>query len=164
MPTVTATYGDLDKARQAMAALERTGVGSDAISLEGRPAARAAAEHDTSRRDRHVAAQVGGRVLLGGVIGAMIGAIVGALVGWLVFDSFGALLGSLLAGAVAGGAVGGAIGGYGTAAVSEDWELTHEDEPNGPVRLRVHSTDAEEVERAAGVLADRNPVSLDRSD
>ena len=164
MPTVTATYGDLDQARQAMTALERTGVGSDAISLEGRPVARATAEHDTSRRDRHVAAQVGGRALLGGVVGALIGAAIGALIGWLAFDSFGALLGSLVAGAVAGGAMGGAIGGYGTPAVSEDWELTHEPEPDGPVQLRVHSADADEIERAADVLADRNPVSMDRSD
>ena len=67
-----------------------------------------------------------------------------------------------MAGAVAGGAVGGAIGGYGTPAVSEDWELTHEPEPDGPVRLRVHSADADEIERAAGVLAKRNPVALER--
>jgi hypothetical protein len=163
MPDIIATYRTLDDARQAMAALERGGVGSDAISLEGRPVARAAVETDTSSRDRHVAAQVGSRALLGGVLGGLVGAVIGGVVGWLVFSSLGPILGSALAGAIAGGAVGGAVGGYGTPAESEDWELTHEAEPDGPVRIRVRSEDFDELDRAAQVLAAKRPLDLRRA-
>lgn len=157
-----ATYRDLDDARQAMTALERGGVGSDAISLEGRQAARAAMETDTSERDRHVAAQVGSRALLTGAIGTVIGAVLGGVVGWLAFGTFGPILGSALAGAIAGGAVGAAIGGYGTPAVSEDWELTHEPE-EGPVRVRVRSEDHDELDRAAELLKAKRPLDLRRA-
>jgi outer membrane lipoprotein SlyB len=163
MPDIIATYRNLDEARRAMAALERGGVGSDAISLEGRQAARAAVETDTSRRDRHVAAQVGSRALLGGVLGALLGAVVGVVVGWLVFGSFGPILGSALAGAIAGAAVGGAVGGYGTPAESEDWELTHQAEPDEPVRVRVRSDDLHELDQAAQVLAAKRPLDLRRA-
>ena len=160
MPDIVATYRDLDDARGAMTALERKGVGSDAISLEGRQAARAAVEMDTSRRDRHVAAQVGGRALLGAFLGAFLGAVIGGVVGWLVFGSFGPILGSAVAGAMAGGAVGVALGGYGTPAVSEDWELTHEPEP-GTVRVEVRSDDPQELERAAAVLREADALSVE---
>jgi outer membrane lipoprotein SlyB len=163
MPDVIATYRDLDHAREAMTALERGGVGSDAVSLEGRQVARAAAELDTSRRDRHVAAQVGSRVLLGGILGSAVGAVIGGLVGWLAFGSFGPILASLLAGAIAGGAVGGAVGGYGAPAENEEWELTHEAEPPGSVRVRVSSDDLEELDRAAKVLAAKRPLDLRRA-
>jgi outer membrane lipoprotein SlyB len=162
MPDIVATYRDLDDARGAMTALERKGVGSDAISLEGQQAARAAVETDTSRRDRHVAAEVGGRALQGAFLGAFLGAVIGGVVGWLVFGSFGPILGSAVAGAMAGGAVGVALGGYGTPAVSEDWELTHEAEPDGTVRVRVRSDDHDELDRAAQVLAAKRPLDLRR--
>jgi hypothetical protein len=163
MPEVIATYETLDRAREAMSALERGGVGSDAVSLEGGAAARAAAETDTSRRDRRVAGQVGNRVLLGVLGGAAIGAGIGLLVGWIAFGSFGPILGSAIAGAIAGGVVGGAVGGYGTPAESEEWELTHESEPPGSVTVRVRSEDLAELDRAAQVLAKGRPVDLRRA-
>jgi hypothetical protein len=161
VPDVIATYQDLDRAREAMSALERKGVGSDAISLEGQRAERAAARHDTSRRDRRVVGQVGKRALFGGVLGAALGAVIGGIVGWLAFGSFGPILGAAVAGAIAGGAVGGALGGYGTPAVSEEWELTHEAAPDGAVRIRVRSDDPEELERAAQVLEEKRPIALE---
>jgi outer membrane lipoprotein SlyB len=163
MPDVIATYRNMDAAREAMAALERGGVGSDAISLEGRRVARAAVETDTSRRDRHVAAQVGSRVLAIGIVGAVVGAVIGGLVGWVAFGTFGPILGSAVAGAVAGGVVGGAIGGYGTPAETEEWELTHQDELDGPVRIRVRSDDHGELDRAAQALAAKHPMDLKRA-
>jgi hypothetical protein len=163
MPDVIATYGDLDLAREAMTALERKGVGSDAISLEGRQAREAAAEHDTSRRDRHMAAQVGSRALIGGLVGAAIGAGIGLLVGWLAFGSFGPVLGSAVAAAIGGGAVGGFIGGYGSQAQTDSWELTHEVEPDGRVVVRVRSNDPAELDRAVEVLQGKRPISLERT-
>jgi outer membrane lipoprotein SlyB len=163
MPEVIATYENLDRAREAMSALERGGVGSDAVSLEGGAAARASAETDTSRRDRRVAAQVGSRVLIGVLGGAALGAGIGLLVGWVAFGSFSAILGSAIAGAIAGGVVGGAVGGYGTPAQSEEWELTHEPESRGSVRVRVRSDDLTELDRAAQVLITGRPVDLRRA-
>jgi outer membrane lipoprotein SlyB len=162
MPDVIATYRDLDDARAALTALERGGVGSDAISLEGEPVARAAVEADTSSRDRRMAAQVGGRALLGAVLGSALGALIGGMIAWLVFGSLGPILGSAVAGAIGGGAVGVALAGYGTPAVSEDWELTHEEEPGGNVRVRVRSEDRAELDRAAQVMASKHPLDLRR--
>lgn len=111
MPDVIATYRDLDHARQAMTALERGGVGSDAISVEGEQVARAATERDTSARDDRVTTQVGSRAIVGGVIGVLVGVLIGTGAGWLLFGSFAPILATTIAGGIAGGAVGGFLGG-----------------------------------------------------
>lgn len=163
MPEIIATYRDLDRAREAMTALERRGVGSDAVSLEGGAPARAAAEHDTSRRDGRMVAQVGKRAFMGIAVGSVLGAVLAGVIGLLVFGSLWPVVGSAIAGGIAGGALGLALAGYGTPAVSEEWELTHEDEPGGDVRVRVRSDEPDELERAAEVLRDKDAVSIERA-
>jgi outer membrane lipoprotein SlyB len=150
---IVATFRDMDRARSAMAALERHGVGSDAISLVGSGPARAATEEDTSERDLQVARHVGSRAIAGLIVGTAVGGAIGLVVAAVVVGGFGSVWvwGGAVAGGVAGGAVGMALGGYGTPAVSEDWELTHESEP-GTVRVEVRSTDRAELDRAAEVL------------
>jgi outer membrane lipoprotein SlyB len=160
---VTATYRSLEGARQAMTALERAGIDSSRISLEGERPARAAAEHDTSRRDLRVTGQLGSRVLIGGVVGAAAGGLVGWLIGSLAFEGFPAMLATVIAGVIAGSVIGGALSGYGTPAMSEDWELTHQDEPPGQTRVRVTSDDSEELDRAAGLLRGKDAISVDRA-
>jgi outer membrane lipoprotein SlyB len=160
---VTATYRSLEGARQAMTALERAGIDSSRISLEGERPARAAAEHDTSRRDLRVTGQLGSRVLIGGVVGAAAGGLVGWLIGSLAFEGFPAMLATVIAGVIAGSVIGGALSGYGTPAMSEDWELTHQDEPPGQTRVRVTSDDPEELDRAAGLLRGKDAISVDRA-
>jgi outer membrane lipoprotein SlyB len=161
--SVTATYGSLEEAREAMTALERAGIDSSRVFLEGERPARAAAEHDTSRRDRRVTGQMGSRVLIGGIAGAAAGGLVGWLVGSLVFDGFPAMLATVIAGVIAGSVIGGALGGYGTPAMSEDWELTHQDEPPGATRVRVTSDDPQELDRVAGLFREKDAISVDRA-
>jgi outer membrane lipoprotein SlyB len=150
-------------ARKAMAALERRGVGSDAVTLEGSGAARAAREPDTSERDLRVAEHVGSRAILGLVAGTAVGGSIGLLVAAVAVGGFGSVWvwAATIAGAVAGGAVGMAIGGYATPAVSEGWELTHEPESGGTVVIEVRSDNPRELERATEVLRESDALSVD---
>jgi hypothetical protein len=58
--------------------------------------------------------------------------------------------------------VGGVMAGYATPAMSEEWELTHEYEPDGEVAVRVTSNDARELDKAAEVLRAKDPISVER--
>lgn len=161
--SVIARYSDLDRARVALTALERGGIDSSAISLEGARAARAAKRHDTSARDRGVTRQMGSRVTLGAGIGLVLGGVAGFLLGSVAFGGSAALWAALMAGAIAGSVVGGALGGYATPAMGEEWEVTHEAVPDGPVTVRVTSDSRDVIEKAAAVLGDKDPISIERA-
>jgi hypothetical protein len=160
--SVVATYADMEQAREAMAALERSGVGSDAISLQGSAPAKAAGEEDTSERDLRVTTHVGSRAILGLVIGTAAGGVLGLVIAAVAAGGFGSVWvwGATIAGGIGGGALGLALGGYSTPAVTEDWELTHEHEPGG-VRVEVSSEDRGELERAAKVLREKDALSVE---
>lgn len=160
---MVATYADMDRAREAMAALERGGVGSDAISLQGTAPARAAREDDTSERDLRVTTHVGSRAILGLVIGTGAGALLGLVIAAVATGGFTSLWvwGSAIAAGIGGGALGLALGGYSTPAVTEDWELTYEREPGDGVRVEVISEDREELDRAAEILRQKEPLSVE---
>ena len=161
--SVVATYAQMEKAREAMAALERSGVGSDAISLLGTGPVRAAGEEDTSERDLRVATHVGSRAILGLVIGTAAGGVLALVIAAVVVGGFGSVWvwGAALAGGIGGGAVGLALGGYSTPAVAEDWELTHEREHGTGVRLEVASEDPRELETAAKVLREKDALTVE---
>jgi hypothetical protein len=160
---IVASFPDLDRAREAMAALERRGVGSDAISLRGSSAHEAAEGPDTSERDLRVASHVGSRAIFGLAVGAAIGGVAALFIAAVIAGGFGRgwVWGVALAGLVAGGAVGFVLGGYSTPAVSEDWELTHEPEPGGSVTVEVRSADPDELDRAAKLLRDGEALSVE---
>ena len=160
---MVARFPDMDAAREAMATLERRGVGSDAVTLEGTGAERAATEPDTSERDLRVAEHVGSRTILGLVAGTAVGGSIGLLVAAVAVGGFGSIWvwAATVAGAVAGGAVGMVVGGYGTPAVSEDWELTHEPRSKGSVVIEVRSEDPQELDRAAKVLRESEAESVE---
>jgi outer membrane lipoprotein SlyB len=162
--SVTATYRDLDQARAALTALERGGVDSSSISLEGARAARAAGRHDTAARDRGVTRQMGTRVAVGAAVGGVLGGLAGFLLGSIAFSGPTALWAALVAGTIAGGAVGAAVGGYATPAMGEEWEVTHDPAPDGPVWVRVTLDRPDELEKAAEVLGEKDPISIDRTD
>lgn len=162
---VIARYRDLDQARKALTALERGGIEGARISLEGGAPARAATRHDTAGRDRRVARQIGSRVALSGLAGAILGGLAGFLIGGMAFDGAAALWSAVVGGVIAGAAVGGVIGGYATPAMSEGWELTHEEDldgRDGEVAVRVSSTDRGELDKAAKVLRSKDPISIER--
>jgi hypothetical protein len=163
MTEIVARYEDLTRAREAIAALERSGIESASIALEGRQAVRAAEEEDTALRDRRVAGHLGRRVVVGASVGTAIGAVAGFVVAAILLGGFGNpfVWAAAVGGAVAGGAVGGLLAGVATPAMSEDWELTHQAEPNGPIRVRVSTTDPHVRDRAARVLRDKDALSVE---
>lgn len=160
-----AKFPDMARARQAMDALQRAGIEAAEVTIEGRAAERAAARTDTSDRDARVAEHVGSRAALGAVIGIAVGAAVGLMAGIVVLDlSTASVVAATISAAVAGGAVGGVLGGVSSADLAEEWELTHDPAARGPVLVVVHSDDPEEIDRAAGVLRDKEPVQIERLD
>jgi outer membrane lipoprotein SlyB len=159
---IVARYPDMDRAREALAALERGGIEGAEASLHGRPVSQAAGEHDTRERDARVSRHLATRVAVGAVVGALAAGLLGLIIGSIAFSGTGATWAAALAGVLAGGAVGGAIGGYGTPAETEDWELTHQPEPDGPVLVLVQADDPDELARAIQILEDKDPISVER--
>jgi hypothetical protein len=150
---VAATFDRMDRARQAMDALQRAGIEAQLIHLAGPGAERAARHVDTTERDVRATSRIGGRAAIGGAIGAALGAIVGGVIGALVFEPFaGGFWGALVAGAIGGGAVGGVAAGVGTADLVEDVELTYDQDAGGPVRVEVFSPDPDVAAKASEVL------------
>lgn len=72
--------------------------------------------------------------------------------------------GSVAAAAIAGGIFGGVLGGVAAADLSEEWELTLDPQHQGWALVGVHSEDKAAVEKAAGILQPKEPLSLDRYD
>lgn len=161
--TIFAVYPDMARAREAMTALERSGIEAADISLEGGPVDAAADDPVTAERDLRVTSHVGGRAITGLAVGSVIGAAVGLLVAAIATGGFGPVVwAAVIGGAVAGGAVGGLMTGLATPAMSEEWELTHEPVSDG-VRVRVTSEDADEIARAEGVLRDKEAITIERT-
>jgi outer membrane lipoprotein SlyB len=159
---VVARFPDMDRARLALAALERGGIEGADASLHGRPVAKAAGEHDTRERDAGVSRHMASRVAIGALVGSLVAGLGGLLVGLVAFDGTGGIVAAGMVGLLAGGAVGAAIGGYGTPAETEDWELTHQPEPDGPVVVLVQADDPDELARAVEILEAKDPISVER--
>jgi outer membrane lipoprotein SlyB len=159
---VVARYPNMERAREALTALERGGIEGAEASLHGRPVARAAGERDTRDRDARVSRHMATRVVFGGVVGSLVGGVLGLLIGLVAFSGTGPTVAAVIAGVLALGAVGGALGGYGTPAETEDWELTHQPEPDGSVVVLVQADDPDELARAAQILEEKDPISVER--
>ncbi|MGH2725162.1 MAG: hypothetical protein ACRDI0_13085 [Actinomycetota bacterium] len=161
--TILGVYPDMDRAREAMTALERSGIEAAEISLEGEPAARAADDPVTAERDLRVTGHVGKRAITGLLVGSVIGAVIGAVAAGIATGGFGGpvMWAAAIGGGVAGGAVGGVMTGLATPAMSDDWELTHEPTSDG-VRIRVTSEDPGEIERAEGILRGKDSITVER--
>jgi len=168
---VIGVFPDMVAARKAMDALERAGVDAVHISLLGPRAEEASSRADTRERDENVAVDVGKRTGIGAAAGAAAGGIAGLIAGAVAFaiPGVGPVIGAGLwaaaaGGALAGGAVGGVIGGVSAVGLNEAWELTYQSVRAGRVLVGVHSDDVRVVERSAGVLRGKNPISVDRFD
>ncbi len=152
----------MDRAREALTALERGGIEGAEASLHGRPVAEAAGEHDTRERDARVSRHMASRVAIGAAVGSIVAGLLGLFIGLIAFSGAGATVAAAIAGVLAGGAVGAAIGGYGTPAETEDWELTHQPEADGPVVVVVQADDPDELARAQMILREKEPISVER--
>jgi hypothetical protein len=166
---VLAVFSGLDEARKAIDALGRAGIDGTEISLLGRAAQEAGSDLETTQRDEAVAQDVGKRAAVGAATGSAVGGVTGFLAGLAAFaiPGVGPVIGSgvwaaTIGGAVAGGAVGGVAGGISSFDMTEAWELTHESVKADRVVVGVHSDDPTEVDRAADVLAKRDPIRVDR--
>jgi outer membrane lipoprotein SlyB len=159
---VVARFPDMDRAREALTALERGGIEGAEASLHGRPVAEAAGEHDTRERDARVSRHMASRVAIGAAVGSIVAGLLGLFIGLIAFSGAGATVAAAIAGVLAGGAVGAAIGGYGTPAETEDWELTHQPEADGPVVVVVQADDPDELARAQMILREKEPISVER--
>lgn len=170
---VVATLPDLESARAALMALERSGIDGERISIVGRPAelAAALAAHDTSAADTGVLGDVAKATVAGGAAGTVAGGLAGFLAGAAAFaiPGVGPVIGTGVWVATAGGATLGSILGVitGVASIpnSEDWELTYQTAlSEGRALVAVHPKDADEADRAVETLRRLDPVMLDRYD
>lgn len=165
---VLAVYPDLDKAREAISALELHGTEGDDISLLAPdPEGEHEVAEDTRSRDAGMVRQVGGRTGAGAVLGTAAGVLgagialavpgVGPVVGagfWAVMAGSGA----------AGGALGGIFGAESALRNSEVWEQTFQSVGEGRVLVGVHSEDAKVVDRAVDVLGRNGAERVERFD
>jgi outer membrane lipoprotein SlyB len=158
---VRAAFPDLERARKAIDALERSGVEGGHISLEGRPAREAAEETDTRAPDARVTRLVTRRTAIAAILGGVVGGVAGFLLG-LALSGDAALLATTLGGVIAGGAVGGVIGGVSSVDMSQAWELTQHRVEDGPVRVAVQTSDRDELARAEETLRAEDPLEVVR--
>jgi hypothetical protein len=154
--SVVAAFAGPDRAKAAMAALERAGVAHRDVSLlgGGRPGA-------TARGDDRMVGWFTGRWVRGALVGAVVGALVfaGALVLLRDGSVYPIWIGAAAGGAAAGAFVGGFVWvGAGMPRNPQAWDtyrLAHHDEACVAVRLR--KADAEtrvtEVLRRAGATS-----------
>ena len=166
--TVVAAFDDLQAARDAIVALERSSTEAGSIKLLHKGEDDANVSGSTARRrDVRATSAVGRNALKGLPIGAVVGAAIAMLAGYLISDDFGGsdIIGALLGGALLGGALGALFSAFAKLpASSEDWEKTFDDDTAGEVFVRVRSTDPSVVASAAEVLVDLRPKSVRRFD
>jgi hypothetical protein len=155
---VVAAFNGLESARAAVLKLERGGVAADAISLLG---AREDPESDKID-DAQAEADLPARVVTGAATGAVGAGTIGALSA-LVIPGIGPVIAAGIW-AVAGATAGGVIGGVSGMGGSEAWRQTFTAVESGNVAVGVHSNDPAVADLGYEVLADLDPLALNRFD
>jgi len=153
---VVAAFAGLEPAREAVLKLERDGVAADAIALLG---ARTDPESDEID-DPRAEADLPTRVVTGAATGAAGAGAIGALSA-LVIPGIGPVVAAGIW-AVAGATAGGVIGGVSGMGGSEAWRQTFTAVESGNVAVGVHSNDPEVVDRGYEILADLDPLAINR--
>lgn len=162
-----ATFSDARQARKAIENLGRAGIEAEEMSAGSRSLKDAGADPDTRQRDVATTRALGGSAITGGLIGLVIGAVIAAVA--VAVAGYGpkspAFWIALIGGGLAGGAVGGMIGGVRKLPLTDEWELTYDEEaaePDGTFRVAVHAADEKDMEKARKVLESENPQDLKR--
>lgn len=158
--TAQATYADMESARRAIAALERSGIPGSDIKLEGPGAEEARDDTDQSDADEAFAAEATRSVLIGGAVGAAIG-VVGGLIGGVIWLGGQGVYMASIAGLFGGGGLGFLVGAIARVQESEASELTYSDAEGEPVVVAVHTQSREDCETAMGQLRDTDPAPSD---
>lgn len=165
-PAVAARYGDLARARAAIGALERAGVDGNDIELLGRPADAARVPHDPKLADRRVVFYLLPRLARGLALGLAVGVAVGLLIAGVAFAtgllswSVGRFGVCVLVGLFPGATLGVLLSFERSVSLADDWALTFEDAPAGPVWVGVYTGDGEARARARRVLQHDEPLEL----
>lgn len=171
---VFATYDDGEAARDAIVAVERTGIDANnisALALEDADEAEPGEESTrltTVDKDSEMLKDVGSDVGRGAAIGAVAGAL-GSTAVALAIPGVGAALGAgILAitagGAMAGTGVGGFAGAVSTSPASQGWEQALIDLERGRVVVGVHTDDRDVFEQACSALSDSGALSVRQFD
>ena len=167
--TVEAEFPTLNRAEEALSALEWAGFDAANISLEGPSVRIALARTDTEARDARLARNVAGTAilgfLLGGAFGFFAGGIAALITSATIWDASGydrwlaTGLGALL-GMLAGAVIGGMIGGESALNMSMEAELAYEDVPPAPAIVQVSVTDPVLENRAEAILRGKQPLHM----
>lgn len=162
--SVIATFGDVDRAREAALALEREGIEGSSVMLETPDGDRVSPEErDTRREDKALSSDVGSRVGIGAVIGTIAGGVLGLVLGLLAFGGAG-VWASTIGAAIAGGALGGVIGGVSGLGTSGAWQRTYSGISEDGIVVGVEHSDRHIIDKAERALRDLEPARLDRYD
>jgi hypothetical protein len=163
-PTVTARFTDLAGARDAIKALENSGVDGDQIELLGRSADVARTPTNPKISDRRVARYLVPRVFRGAATGALIGAAIGTLIGSVVLTITGSATALLIACVLGGVFLGSTLGAFvfleRSIGLADDWSLTFQDAPEGPIWVGVYTQDPMVRTHAAHTLEHHRPLEL----
>jgi hypothetical protein len=160
--SVVAAFPSPDKAKSAMAALERSGMPSRDVRLLTE--ARVTTAAGTGRADARKLDWISMHILIGALVGAAIGAALMLLVVAVLFDnnSLLVIVGSAFAGALFGGVVGALVWiGSRTPRHPQAWDtylLAHHDETCLAVSVRDDAEDA----RITTILRREGAASLER--
>lgn len=158
--TAQATYADMEGARRAIAALERSGIPGSDIKLEGAGAEEARADTDQRDADETFAAEAIRAVLVGGAVGALVG-VVGGLIGGVIWLGGQGVYLASIAGLFGGGGLGFLVGAIARVQESEASELTYSDAEGKPVIVAVHTQSREDCDTAMNELRDTDPAPQD---
>lgn len=150
---VVAVVSSLDEARNAVLALEKAGF-SDEISLLG---AEQAPDDGSADPDLD---SVGKNIATGAATGGVVAGVAGAAASVVIPGIGPAIAAGIWA--IAGAGAGGVLGGVQTLGDSPAWRETFAAVESGNVVVGVHSDDPAAVDDASEVLADLDPIALNR--
>ncbi len=152
---IVAAVAGIDRAREAILALERSGVPGEEIALLG-----AQPEPVPDTDEPGPSAGMGRSAAEGATAGAVGAGAAGALVGVAVPGIGPAVAAGLWA--LGGAAAGGVLGGVATAGDSEAWRQTYQVVQSGNFAVGVHTNDTDLADVAEATLTELEPMSINR--
>lgn len=162
---VRAHFADMEAARRGIAAVERAGVPASDIRLEGRSAAQASRQGNTSGSDETFIREAEKAVFGGAAIGAGAGVLLGLSAGLVFLDAtWGAAAVAAAAGAAGGGGLGFVANAIARLQQTDAVELTYHDVDNSDVYVAVHTNDRDDVEKAARRLRRAGSAPVEATD